>query len=72
MKLFEPFSHPKADPCRRSHFSQSLADDFRICIWRPERDGVEGGESLFGNDNLQTFYMIQNHMVVHLFTYGKN
>lgn len=63
--------HPHSDPCKRSHFSQSLADDFWLPIWRPERDGVELG-GLFPDSDYQTFYLIVGSSVVFMWTFSRN
>lgn len=60
--------HPHCDPCRRSHFSQSLADDWKLVVWNPNRDKIECYE-MFGS---MTFAMISNHNVVDSWTYGKS
>lgn len=64
--------YPHCDPCKRSHFSQSLADDFKVVVWRPERDGVEVGGVFPSHLGCNTFYMIVNSSVVFVWTFGRN
>jgi len=63
MKLIN--ANPKPDPCHRPFFASSLADDFRVVVWLPNRDSVDMLPSdIFPNFGKHDFRVFGMGMIV--------